>query len=89
MSTDARHAPVPPRPTAPPAPGTPEPSADRRTTGPARADEPGTAPAPRRPDQAPLTLPPPPASARFPDLPPPTPQGTVADGFLETPTGKG
>ncbi|WP_434097257.1 hypothetical protein [Streptomyces pharetrae] len=85
MSTDARHAPIPPRPTAPPAPGTPEPSADRRTTGPARADEPGTAPAPRRPDQAPLTPPPPPASARFPDLPPPPPRGPVPPRSADAP----
>ncbi|MFD7300382.1 hypothetical protein ACFV83_05520 [Streptomyces pharetrae] len=85
MSTDARHAPIPPRPTAPPAPGTPEPSADRRTTAPARADEPGTAPAPRRPDQAPLTPPPPPASARFPDLPPPPPRGPVPPRSADAP----
>ncbi|AIR97341.1 hypothetical protein [Streptomyces glaucescens] len=83
MSTDASRAPVPPRPAAPPAPGTPEPSADRRTTGPSRTGEPG--PAPRRPGQAPLAPPPPPASARFPDLPPPPPRGPVPPRSADTP----
>lgn len=64
MSTEARRAPIPPRPTTPPPPATPP-----RPTNP--PEPPSTAPAPPSAPQPPLDAPPPPrASARFPDTPP-------------------
>ncbi|MGW1604943.1 hypothetical protein ACWCQV_28840, partial [Streptomyces eurythermus] len=92
MSTEARHTPVPPRPSAPPpAAGTARPDAGTSgtvprpslPTAPRPADDPDDEPSvfapravrsprplavPEVPD--PVSPPPPPASARFPDVPP-------------------
>ncbi|MFJ3233137.1 hypothetical protein [Streptomyces sp. NPDC086787] len=76
MSSDARQAPVPPRPTTPP------PGQDAsRTGGPATQDSPPRFP-PLRPFRLPRPAPPPSASARLPDTPP-RPGGSGAPGTRE------
>ncbi|MGW0185322.1 hypothetical protein ACWDV7_06190 [Streptomyces sp. NPDC003362] len=83
MSTEARHAPIPPRPDSPP---------DERPAANPTAPADGTRPPqnPRSQADASLTPPPPAASARFPDLPPPAARGPVpprsADAPAETAT---
>ncbi|MFE5189045.1 hypothetical protein [Streptomyces sp. NPDC056628] len=68
MSTEARRAPIPPRPATPPPPAAPPPppTPPRPTEPPAPSDD-SSAPSPPPGDSTP---PPPRASARFPDAPP-------------------